>query len=72
MFAPHGTFSPVQLIGPLIVLVPCLVFWGWMFRNMMTNDDLPDGVKNNWTLAFVVLNVFAAIVYYNAVYRHRR
>jgi hypothetical protein len=72
MFTPHGTFSPVQVIIPLLVLLVCLSFWGWMFRDMMTNDDLPDSVKNNWTLAFVVLNVFAAVVYFNAVYRHRR
>ena len=72
MFAPHGTFSPVQVAIPLLVLLVCLSFWGWMFRDMMTNDDLPDSVKNNWALAFVVLNVFAAVVYYNAVYRHRR
>jgi hypothetical protein len=72
MFAPHGPFSPIQVVIPLLVLLVCLSFWGWMFRDMMTNDDLPDSVKNNWTLAFVVLNVFAAVVYYNAVYRHRR
>jgi hypothetical protein len=72
MFAPHGTFSPVQVIIPLLVFLVCMSFWGWMFRDMITNDDLPSSAKDNWRLAFVILNVFAAVVYYNAVYRHRR
>jgi len=71
MFSPHGTFSPIQLIIPLIVLLLCLAFWGWMFRDMVENADLPSGAKETWTFAFILLNVFAAIVYYNAVYRHR-
>jgi hypothetical protein len=72
MFSPHGTFSPIQVIIPFLVLSVCLSFWGWMYRDMVTNNDLPDDSKHNWTLAFVVFNIFAAVIYYNAVYRHRR
>jgi hypothetical protein len=71
MFSPHGMFSPVQVIGALIVLVPCLVFWGWMFRTVIVNDDLPGSAKENWTFALNLLNLVAAAIYYNAVYRHR-
>lgn len=71
MFAPHGTFSLVQLIAPMIVLVVCLAFWAWMFRDMIENDDLPGSAKQNWMFAFVLLNVFAAAIYYSTVYRNR-
>jgi hypothetical protein len=72
MFAPHGTFSPVQLIGPLGLLVVALTFWGWMFRHMITNDDLTADEKQNWTLAFILLNIFGAALYCLNVYRNRR
>jgi hypothetical protein len=72
MFTPHGTFSPTQLILPMIVLVPALAFWGWMFRDMLNNNNLPNGAKNGWVFAFILLNIFAAAIYYIQEYRHRR
>ena len=72
MFAPHGTFSPVQLIGPLGVLVVGLAFWGWMFRDMITNNELTSDEKQNWVWAFVLLNIFGAALYCLNVYRNRR
>lgn len=70
MFTPHGTFSPVQLI-PLIVVLPLLAFWAWMFRDMIDNRDLPPRAKETWTFAFIILNVFAAAIYYANVYLNR-
>jgi hypothetical protein len=72
MFAPHGTFSPVQLIGPLGLLLVGLGFWGWMFRDMLTNDDLSADEKQNWTFGFILLNIFGAALYCITVYRTRR
>jgi hypothetical protein len=72
MFTSHGTFSPVQLIGPLGLLVVALAFWGWMFRHMITNDGLTADEKQNWTLAFVLFNIFGAAYYCLTVYRYRR
>jgi len=72
MFTPHGTFSPVQLIGPLGLLVVALAFWGWMFRDMITNDNLSAGEKQNWTFAFALLNIFGAALYCLNIYRNRR
>lgn len=72
MISSHGTFSPVQLLPPLCVLLLCLAFWGWMFRDMVENDALPRDAKENWTFAFVLLNVFAAAIYYSTVYRNRQ
>jgi hypothetical protein len=72
MFAPHGTFSPAQLIGPLGVLFVGLAFWGWMYRDMITNDDLSADEKQNWTFAFILLNIFGAAIYCINVYRNRR
>ena len=72
MFTPHGTFSSVQLIGPLGLLVVALAFWGWMFRDMVTNDDLSADEKQNWTFTFVLLNIFGATLYCLNIYRNRR
>ena len=60
----------VQLI-PLVVIVPLLVFWAYMFRDMTRNDALPSVAKQYWLFAFIFLSIFAAIVYYNAEYRNR-
>lgn len=72
MFTAHGTFSPLQVILPLTVLLLCLAFWAWMFRDMLDNDELPSSVKETWTFVFILLNVFAAVIYYSTVYRNRR
>jgi hypothetical protein len=71
MFTPHGTFSPVQLIGPLGVLLVGLLFWGWMYRDMATNEDLTAQEKQTWTFWFVLLNVFGAALYFLNVYRNQ-
>jgi cbb3-type cytochrome oxidase subunit 3 len=63
-------FSLVQLI-PLILVLPLIAFWAWMFRDMLNNDSLPDDAKNGWTIAFILLNVFAAVIYYAMIYRNR-
>jgi hypothetical protein len=72
MFAPHGIFSPVQLIGPLGLLLVGLGFWGWMFRDMVTNDDLSADDRQSWTVAFIFLNIFGAALSCINVYRNRR
>ena len=72
MVSPHGTFSPMQLLIPLLVLAVALSFWGWMFRDMVTNDEMPREIKETWTFLFILLNVFAAAIYYGAIYRNRR
>lgn len=68
-----------QLILALIPLAPA-VFWLWMFSDMSKNGNLPPcfiTVTNgrnaafDWTVAFIFLNVFTAIVYYVTVYRNR-
>jgi amino acid transporter len=66
---------------PLIFILPLIAFWIWMFRDMTRNAYLPDNStgsltwppssKDNWTVAFIVLNVFAAAFYYVLEYRKR-
>ena len=53
-----------QIIIPLLITVPLIVFWVWMFQDMMSNANLPNEIKNNWTIAFLFANVFAASYYY--------
>ena len=70
--APTGSeFSPVQLL-PLLLVIPLIAFWIWMFRDMLNNRDLSDTAKSGWTIAFIFLNAFAAIFYYAYEYRNKR
>jgi heme/copper-type cytochrome/quinol oxidase subunit 2 len=70
-------FNPlIEAILILLVISPLLVFWVWMFRDMLNSDNLPNlmsnDAKTDWTLIFIILNVFAAAIYYSRVYRNRR
>ncbi len=56
---------------PMLVVLPLLVFWAWMFWDLTNNDELPSNAKWNWTLLLVFLNVFAAVFYYFDQYRNR-
>lgn len=56
---------------PMLVVLPLFVFWAWMFWDLTNNDELPSNAKWYWTLAFVFLNVFAAVFYYFDQYRNR-
>jgi hypothetical protein len=69
----------VQLILLLLPL-PLLAFWAWMFSDMTKNDNLPQcfltftngrNPSFDWTVAFIFLNVFTAIFYYVTVYKNR-
>ena len=73
-----------QLIPPLITLLivlPLIAFWLWMFQDMTKNVYLPDNSaapltwppasKYTWTLAFIFLNVFVAAFYYAWEYKKR-
>ncbi len=69
------------LIGllTLVIVLPLIGFWLWMYRDMSRNESLPDSSpltwppvsKYTWTLAFVFLNVFGAAFYYVLEYRRR-
>ncbi len=67
-------------LGSMLIILPLMVFWMWMFWEMTNNDDLPSNspalltwppkTKYSWTLAFIFLNVFAAVFYYWLEYRN--
>ncbi len=63
----------LQLVQELsvVVIVFLIIFWMLMYRDMTRNDSLPESAKSNWTLVFVLMNVFGAIIYYVTVYRNR-
>jgi hypothetical protein len=70
----------LQLIIAIIPIVPIL-FWLRMFSHMTKNDNLPQcfitftngrNSRLDWTMAFLFLSVFAAMVYYVTVYRNRQ
>jgi hypothetical protein len=56
---------------PLFLVLPLLVLWALMFRDMMNNDYLPNDAKVTWLMVFIFLNVLGAILYYFTVYRKR-
>ncbi len=61
------------LIGlvPLLVVLPLIVFWVWMFKDMLGNNDLLLLYRPYWIMAFILLNIPAAVFYYITVYRNR-
>jgi hypothetical protein len=56
-----------------LALVPLVLFWARMYTHMQNNTRLPsllsNDAKGDWTLVFVLLNIFGAIMYYAQVYR---
>ncbi len=65
--------SSTLLIGliPLLLVVPLVIFWAWMFRDMLNTTDVPSIYRPYWTMAFILLNIPAAVFYYYTVYRNR-
>lgn len=71
----------VQLISLLITLL-AVIFWLWMFSEMIKNDNLPGNSsspltwppssKFGWMVVFILLNVFGAGLYYVFEYRNRK
>jgi hypothetical protein len=59
---------------PILWILPLLgfSFWLWMAWDFDKNDRLSSQEKTYWTLAFVFLNVFAAVYYYVYEYRKRQ
>ncbi len=60
----HQPPTVSSIVISLMIILPVITFWLWMFQDMMNNDNLPSESKNNWTLAFLFGNVFAAAFYY--------
>jgi hypothetical protein len=77
----------IQSFIPLLSVAPLVIFYLWMFRHMLHNDYLtsnpwvffgmmhynnsPPNLRFNWTMAFLLLNVFAAALYYFVEYGNR-
>jgi hypothetical protein len=56
---------------PLVSILPLVVFYLWMFRDMTLSDTLSPGERYAWTWAFLLLNIFAAVWYFMQT-RYRR
>jgi len=61
-----------SIIIPLIAILPLIVFWLWMAWDLGGNDNLSSREKFYWMLAFLFMNVFAAVFYYVYEYRKRQ
>jgi uncharacterized RDD family membrane protein YckC len=72
------------MVQIFVLLIPFLlvIFWFWMFNDMLNNDDIPSAepsgfrwppeAKNHWIIFFIVLNIFTAGYYYATEYKNRR
>jgi hypothetical protein len=56
--------QPAIAFVTLLVIAPLVAFWFWMFSDMLANDQPATLPKTTWLLAFLVMNVFAAAMYY--------
>ncbi|HEX9013964.1 MAG TPA: hypothetical protein VF813_10620 [Anaerolineaceae bacterium] len=61
----------MQLI-PMLIGIPLIGFWGWMFGEMSRNPYLTSREKSTWTLWFFIFNVVTAFWYYLVEYRPSR
>jgi heme/copper-type cytochrome/quinol oxidase subunit 4 len=60
----------IQMI-PMLIGLPFIGFWFWMFMDMTNNPYLSKSAKNNWFAMFLIFNVIAAAYYYLVEYRPR-
>ncbi len=56
---------------PIIIIIPLLIFWARMFRDMLDNDTIVGDNRLIWTLILTFFNVFGAALYYTTQYRKR-
>jgi len=61
-----------QFVIGLIITLPLIVFWLWMAWDLGGDDDMSGSEKFYWQVAFIFMNVFAAVFYYVNVYRKRQ
>jgi hypothetical protein len=72
----------VHLLQLIVWIVPLvlLIFWLRMFWDMTNNDDLPkcfitftrgNDARFDWTVTFIFLSLFTAILYFFTEYRNR-
>jgi len=54
----------------IVILLPflLLIFWMWMFSDMINNTEISRNLKTQWLVAFILFNVLTAIFYYVTVY----
>jgi hypothetical protein len=55
---------PWNVLIPALATLVLVAFWLWMFVDMTSNPYLDGRSKYNWMLAFIFLNVVAAIFYF--------
>jgi hypothetical protein len=59
------------IIIPIILTLLAGGFWLWMAWDLGGNEGITGNEKFYWQLAFIFMNVFAAVFYYVYVYRKR-
>ena len=70
--AQGATTDSRLIVIPLILSLLAGGFWLWMAWDFGGNDDITGNERFYWTLAFIFMNIFAAVFYYVNVYRYRK
>lgn len=60
----------IPLIAFIIVL-PLAGFYLWMFYEFANNSSLDPRDRQMWLIAFIFLNIFAAIYYFFTIYQQQ-
>ncbi len=65
----YNEIMEIEKVFATLVFLALLIFWGWMFRDMVNNNYLKGNSKALWLAAFLVLFVVGAGLYYFIIYR---
>jgi hypothetical protein len=59
----------IEVVGALISLLAVALlasFWLGMYRIMLADTEFSPDARQYWMRMFILFNVFAAVLYYNA------
>ena len=59
------------IVIPLMLSLLAAAFWLWMAWDLGGNNDITGNERFYWQLAFIFMNVFAAVFYYVNVYKKK-
>lgn len=60
----------VQSVLPVLIILPLIGFWIWMFNDFLQNDRSSKDEHLIWLVSFVFAGIFTAFYYYFTEYRN--
>ena len=56
---------------PVTILIPLIIFWIWMFSDMINNQSIPRDSRSFWLIGFIFVGILTAGYYYFTEYKNR-